>query len=292
MNDPRLKKTKIGFFEVVEKPTQDELNAYYANKYYQDGVGSYEITYDDKEIKYINQKIKQRHHVLNKFIETTQGRFLDVGCGEGFALKYFYDLGWNVKGIDYSEAGLKQQNPEMLENVDVGDIYKFLSKYRKNKKQYDVIWLNNVLEHVLDPISLLNDLKNLISREGVLVVTVPNDSSDLQEYCFKNDLIPDRFWIALPDHMSYFSYDSLQSLAKHTGWECRDIIADFPIDLYLLHSGSNYIADKSCGPHAHRARIEAELLISNRDIDNVIKFYKSMAQIGLGRDLTAFFKPA
>ena len=291
MNDPRIKKTNIGYYEVVDKPSQEELNAYYADKYYQQGIGSYEISYDEEELKFIKQKIKQRFYVVEKLTKITQGKFLDVGCGEGFALKCFSDLGWQVKGVDFSKAGLEQQNPDMVDSVDIGDIYEILSKYQETKKQYDVIWLNNVLEHVLDPISLLKDLKKLTSRGGVLVVTVPNDSSDLQEYCFNNNLIPNRFWIALPDHISYFSYESLHSIAKNTGWDCNDIIADFPIDFYLLHSGANYIADKSCGSAAHRARIQVELLLSNRNINDVISYYQSMAKIGLGRNLTAFFKP-
>ena len=166
MNDPRIKKTNIGYYEVVDKPSQDEINAYYANKYYQQAIGSYEVSYDEEELKFIKQKIKQRFYVVEKLTNFTQGKFLDVGCGEGFALKYFSDLGWQIKGVDFSKAGLEQQNPDMLDNVDVGDIYEILSKYQEDQKKYDVIWLNNVLEHVLDPISLLNDLKKLTSRGG------------------------------------------------------------------------------------------------------------------------------
>ena len=62
MNDPRIKKTNIGYYEVVDKPSQEELNAYYAEKYYQQGIGSYEISYDDKELKFIKQKITYVHH--------------------------------------------------------------------------------------------------------------------------------------------------------------------------------------------------------------------------------------
>ena len=83
----------------------------------------------------------------------------------------------------------------------------------------------------------------------------------------------------------------MNSIAKHTDWDCVDIIADFPIDIYLLHPGANYVVDKSCGPAAHRARIQAELLVSDRNIDDVLNYYRAMAKVGLGRDLTAFFLP-
>ncbi len=291
INDPRLKRNKLGFFEVVNKPTQEELNSYYADKYFQQAEGSIQRTYNEDELRYIGLKNKQRSFLVERLTKKTDGKMLDVGCGEGFTLKHYFDLGWWVRGIDFSKAGLETQNPDMLKYVDIGDIYEKLIRYKKSSRRFDVIYLSNVLEHVVDPITLLNDLKNIISEEGVLVATVPNDGSDLQEYCLSNSLIPDRFWIAPPAHMSYFSYESLQSISNNTGWHCADIISDFPIDLYLLHKGSNYVVQKNNGKPAHQARIATEIILSDRDIVDVIDFYRAMAKVGMGRDLTAFLSP-
>ena len=43
--DPRLKKHPLGYWEIENKPTTDELQKYYAEKYYQEGMGSYELAY-------------------------------------------------------------------------------------------------------------------------------------------------------------------------------------------------------------------------------------------------------
>ncbi len=289
VDDSRLKKHSLGFYEVVEKPTQEELNAYYKSKYYQEAIGSYEHNYDKDELKYINLNIKQRAYIVQHLMGKTEGTLLDVGCGEGFTLKYYADLGWKVWGIDFSKAGVIKQNPDMLSYLEIGDIYEKLNDYQNQKRLYDVVYLTNVLEHVLNPIELLNNLKSIIKREGVLVVTVPNDGSDLQEFCFASSKISDRFWIALPDHISYFSYESLRSIAKHTGYNCVDIIADFPIDLYLLHSGSNYILNRENGKQSHRARIDSEIMLSGRNLQDVIQYYRYMAKVGMGRNLTCFF---
>ena len=291
MDDSRLKRTSLGYFEVAEKPSQEELDTYYAEIYYQQGLGYYDKSYDEDELKYIKLKIKQLSYIVNNLMKITKGKLLDVGCGEGFTLKHYAELGWSVKGIDFSKVGLEQQNPSMLNYVDIGDIYEILSCYKNNNDKYDVIWLNNVLEHVLNPVNLLHDLKKLLYNDGVLVVTVPNDFSDLHEYCFNNNLIRNRFWIALPDHISYFSYNSLCVIANESGWSCEDVISDFPIDLYLFHPGSNYVNDKSLGHAAHRARIQIELLLFDRNIEDVNDYYRSMAKVGFGRNLTAFLQP-
>tara|TARA_Y100000590_G_scaffold470606_1_gene666836 strand:+ start:796 stop:1686 length:891 start_codon:yes stop_codon:yes gene_type:complete len=289
INDPRLKKHSFGFYEVVDKPTQEELNAYYAEKYYQEAKGSYEQTYDQDELEYIWLKIKQRAYLVKQLTGRTEGSLLDLGCGEGFTLKHYADLGWQVQGIDFSKAGVKKQNPEMRDYVYVGDIYETINRYQNENRSYDVVYLTNVLEHVLDPIELLKNLKSIVTRGGILVVTVPNDGSDLQEYCFASSKISERFWIVLPDHISYFTYESLQSITENTGWNSADIIADFPVDLFLLHHGSNYIQDKKNGKPAHRARIASEIMLSKRNIQDVIQYYRSMAKVGMGRDLTGFF---
>lgn len=182
MDDQRLIRTHLGYLEVANKPSQKELNEYYANKYYQEGLGSYRRTYDEDELKYVRLKIKQHSFILSIITKKTKGKLLDVGCGEGFILKHYAEKGWDVKGTDFSSAGLEQQNPDMLEHVDIGDIYENLERYLKENEQFDVVWLSNVLEHVLDPIKLLKVLKKLVTTGGGIVITVPNDSSALQEY--------------------------------------------------------------------------------------------------------------
>ena len=57
-------KRKFGYYQLKDKPTNEELSDYYANKYYQEGVGSYEIEYSDVEIKYIKNKQRYLEYCL------------------------------------------------------------------------------------------------------------------------------------------------------------------------------------------------------------------------------------
>lgn len=137
---------------------------------------------------------------------------------------------------------------------------------------------------------LVEKIKSIIACGGILTVTVPNNRFDFQEYCYAKQLIPNRFWIAPPEHLTYFSCQSLQAIAEYTDWTCADLLADFPIDLYLLHQGSNYMQQREQGKSAHRARVTSERILSKQDLPEVIAFYRSMAKVGSGRDLTIFLK--
>jgi SAM-dependent methyltransferase len=216
---------------------------------------------------------------------------LDVGCGEGYALAYFREHGWNVRGLDFSSAGVTSKNPQCRDCLTTGDLFELLNAEISAGRSYDVVWLQNVLEHVLDPMGLLHSLRTLVSAEGVAVVTVPNDCSITQRAALEGGHIDRTFWVAPPDHLSYFDRDSLAKAASAAGWTCRDVMADFPIDWFLFHPGSNYVRDRGMGKAAHRARVELENLVHSRHIDDVVDFWVSLAKLGFGRDLTAFLTP-
>jgi 2-polyprenyl-3-methyl-5-hydroxy-6-metoxy-1,4-benzoquinol methylase len=288
--DPRLRYNELGFLEVADPPSPDELKAYYAEAYYQTEQSGFQKEYSEQEIAHLNLKIAQKASMASRLSgNKPPGSFLDVGCGEGFALAWFAAKGWNIEGIDYSVAGLEAMNPAVLPYVESGDLFEILDRRISGGKRHDLIWLNNVLEHVLDPIGLLRSLRQLVAPDGMLVVTVPNDGSIYQEFLLKSDRIPHRFWIAIPDHLSYFTYESLAKIVEFCGWKCNEIIAEFPIDFFLLHPGSNYVRDRAHGSLAHQARIAMDLMLGeHHSVDKINDFYAALARIGLGRDLTAF----
>lgn len=284
-------KHPFGFWEIKDKPTPEDLHKYYSDKYYQEAKGSYEFEYTSEELGYFQVKLEQRLAVIKRFRGEATGSLLDIGCGEGYNLAFFREHGWSVRGIDYSSAGVISKNPECLEYLFTGDCYHLLLEEISLGNTYDILWLQNILEHVIDPIELLRILKKLISPEGILVVTVPNDFSITQIFAQKYNHIDSDFWVVPPDHLNYFSAESLQNIAGATGWKCMEMLADFPIDWFLFHPGSNYVRDKKQGKAAHMARIQLETIIHRQPIEDVVCFFSALAGIGFGRDITAFFKP-
>lgn len=291
--DKRLSRHRFGFYEVIDRPDAAALKQHYETRYYQAEHGNYRSSYPAEEHEAIRLRIALRAQRADDLRgETRVGRMLDVGCGEGFVLDAYAARGWKVRGMDHSAAGAQTMNPHIAGHVEQGDLFALLEAQISAGERYELVWLVNVLEHVTAPLDLLARLRLLVATDGLLLLTVPNDGSTYQEQLLRTGAIPDRFWIAPPEHLSYFTKASLERAANGTGWEVRDMQADFPIDLFLSHPGSNYVRDKSQGPAAHAARIALENLIGAAGLSSANAFYSALAGVGLGRNITAYLAPA
>ncbi len=265
------------------------MTKYYSEKYYQEAKGSYELEYSGEEIIYIKNKLKERNHIVSNNITTSNRKYLDVGCGEGFGLAYFHNDGWDVKGLDFSDFGCKKMNEYCVPFLKVGNIYENLNIIINANEKFGVIMLANVLEHVIDPVELVIKLSRILDKGGILIVEVPNDFSVLQKFLIQKNKVNREFWVALPDHLSYFNKESLSNLMKSYDYVCVDFIGDYPIDINLLNENTNYINIPSIGKSCHKERIDFTNLIHKQPIQDVIVYHRALAGLGLGRDITGFY---
>ncbi len=119
---------------------------------------------------------------------------------------------------------------------------------------------------------------------------MPNDFSVIQKYLYDKEYISEPFWIKKPDHISYFNKDGLIAICNEVGYEFKYIISDYPIDLNLFNENTNYIKDSSKGKSCHHTRIVAENLIHSISMEKSIELYEILAQLGIGRQIIAFFQ--
>jgi SAM-dependent methyltransferase len=290
IEEARIKKNKFGYYEVENKPSAEALASYYAEKYYQQDKGSYSSRYDEIERKYIFNKIRQKFFEASKFLKLGEdaGRLLELGSGEGFTLKFFLEKGWDVLGMDFSAYGCEVHNPECLEKMTIGDIFANLSQLMSGDNKWDLIWLDNILEHVLEPEKMLADVHSIMADNGVLVIEVPNDFSTIQSFLLENKYVSREYWVSIPDHLSYFNFEGLQNLCEANDYAVQSIIGDYPIELNLLKSATNYVESPEIGKSCHQARIITDNIMSDISLDLTLEYYRILAKMGMSRTLTAF----
>ncbi len=98
------------------------------------------------------------------------GRFLDVGCNTGHLLSVGEDFGWEVYGVDLSPVAIRFGREELgLKNLQLSDLHG--ACYPDDFFDYVHLW--HVLEHVLDPSSLLEEIHRILKPGKELLVGVP-----------------------------------------------------------------------------------------------------------------------
>lgn len=281
------KKHSLGFIQAVPTPSVEELKQFYAEKYYQNATGSYEVSYESDELSWFKNKALVAETILRKHGE--QSTLLDIGCGEGFLLSHFFSRNWHVLGWDFSKFGIEKFNPHLLPHFQQGDIYELIKNSKESGQRFSAINLSNVLEHVIDPIFLLQEVRGLLAPGGLLRVTVPQDFSEFQQLMMEKKLTTET-WFVPPDHLNYFNLTSFLEIIKYCDYECIEMLADFSIEQFIANSNSNYAKDKSVGKGAHQARITIENFLINADLDAYIGFASNAAKLGFGRNLTAYLR--
>lgn len=107
-----------------------------------------------------------RNLTMKKF--SHKGKLLDLGCGAGDFVHIATQMGWDSHGCDFDPIIIEQCKNKGL-NVRLGG----LDNYNDNEK-FDVITMNQVIEHVTNPQTTIKDCYKKINHDGCLWIATPN----------------------------------------------------------------------------------------------------------------------
>ncbi len=97
------------------------------------------------------------------------GRLLDLGCGPGWALARFSQAGFEARGLDASSDAVARARARGL-RADVLDIER-----EAVPSGFRVIAALEVLEHLRDPLGMLEKMARALEPGGRLLVSLPNE---------------------------------------------------------------------------------------------------------------------
>ena len=282
-----------GWVSASPLPSATDLRKFYAELYYQTPqTTTYQAEYSDLDRRYKTMRCDALLHALARLGLSKGDAFLDVGAGEGFLMDAADRERYDVTGLDHSSFGVEKFVPRLRDRLVVGDVVESLSSLAASGRRFVVCSLLNVIEHVVDPAGLMESVRHAMSPGGLVAITVPNDYSRLQALLREERMIDRDHWSAPPQHLHYFNAENLVRFCQSSGFEIVDGYSDFPIELYLLHPGSNYVTDASNGPAAHRARLLHDLLIAEAGMDRYLSVYRALFSVGAGRNITLILRQA
>jgi len=147
----------------------------YANAEYIDGL--YKEYLEANDLKYATFEYR-----LNKVIEAFRSqnhseaspRILDVGCSNGRFIEVAIRNGIEAWGLELSENAITAAAPATQARIYHGDANNIESL---GMEKFDIITAFDLIEHLFDPFSFLNNLCRIITKNGLIVITTPDASS-------------------------------------------------------------------------------------------------------------------
>lgn len=224
---------ECGFSYTEPKPLRDDLPSYYSvEKYISHHSGS-----GGPFLKLYQMVQGFNLHLKRKGLAKRGkhgGRMLDIGCGNGAALQYFVEKGWTGIGVEPASAARQAASLRGLQ------VYEEAFLQDPGDRKFDVVTMWHVLEHVYDVPERLDQVRSLLTSDGLLVVAVPNPLSFDARF-YRN------FWAAwdVPRHLYHFTPKSISLLAGEAGFELVSTGSMWFDSFYVAITSEKY---KKSGP--------------------------------------------
>ncbi len=163
------------------------------------------------------QEIENARYVSGAMVETvcqqldtTTGRWLDIGFGNGALMTTAAEFGFHTVGLD-----LRKSNVELMQQFGY-EVYAIEFENFEPTELFDVISMADVLEHMPFPKLALQHARALLREGGLLFVSMPNSDSFLWSFLTQNNTNP--YWGEL-EHYHNFGRRRFYALLTEFGFE-------------------------------------------------------------------------
>ncbi|MDF2944249.1 MAG: methyltransferase, type 11 [Herbinix sp.] len=204
--------TTCGTHFLYPQPKDEELEDYYDGQFREEVHTS--LYYDKAELNKVFNKFTFEANRRVARIENElqlSDEILEIGCSVGYFLDAIackvnavYGTEWDSRARLYIDEVI--HNPKIKTSKNPQDF----------SKQFDKIFMFHVLEHIVDPVQFLVDLKPLLKEGGKLYIEVPN-VDDILVKTFRCDAFKDYYYKKA--HIYNFNEKSLQYIFNQSGYE-------------------------------------------------------------------------
>jgi 2-polyprenyl-3-methyl-5-hydroxy-6-metoxy-1,4-benzoquinol methylase len=203
---------ECGLIYLNPRPGVEELDRYYPEDYqpFLKAIADEPTLFKRLDRRYglykrCNEVIKRAGH---------SGRVLDIGCATGIFLEGMRVRGWQPDGVELSEFAANYARERFGLPVFTGTLEEALYP----DKQFDLITMWDVLEHVPDPGSTLTEINRILKPGGWLVLSLPNPLA-WERYWFS------QYWAGwdVPRHFQLFTPVVLERYLRQAGLQMAEI---------------------------------------------------------------------
>lgn len=203
-------------------PDMAKLRELYSSpKYYStDNISQYGYSdYVRNKHLYVNLFNRRLDEIL-RHTDGRRGLLLDVGCATGVLLDLARLRGWEVRGVDVSEYATGIAREYYSLDIFTGE----LAEAAYPDEQFDVVVMDDLIEHVADPLALVQESHRILKPGGLLTLNTPNRAG------WWHRLMGRRwFHYRQSEHTHFFSPAVIRELLDRHGYRVLEIYSSSKI---------------------------------------------------------------
>lgn len=215
------------FLEIVDY--DNHVHKVYSDEYFFEGGQGYPNYLEQKEIliKYGINYAK----ILSRYRKP--GKVLDVGCAAGYILKGYEQSGWEPHGIEPNRTMAEHGRKKLKLDITQADLESF-----KTEEQFDLISLIQVIGHLHDLDKSMELIRNLLNKEGYVIV----ESWDMNSILAK---LAGKHWheYSPPSVVNWFSDSTIKQLFSNHGFTL--ISKGRPLKKVSIEHGISLVKEKT-----------------------------------------------
>ena len=208
------------------RPKEKDISKYYDFEDY--------ISHSNKKNDFISKlyqvvrsfSIKRKYKLISKLISSK--KILDIGSGTGEFLSYMKIKRFDTYGVEIAKKAreLSIKNHGLFVKDSLSSL---------KEKNFDIITMWHVLEHVYDLDGYMKKIKSLLNDKGIVIIAVPNHKCFDQKFYGKH-------WAGwdVPLHLWHFDKESMLKLSKKYGFEISSIHPLYFDSFYVSLLSSKY----------------------------------------------------
>ena len=167
--------SECGLVSLDPRPAPEQLPSFYESYYTHATAPT--VTRAKRLLKRVQSLTRFGRETLraqSMFLDdVATGSVLDVGCGDGSALAFMQQRGWEVAGVEPDATAAAIASKRLNTHIHVGSI----RDARFEAASFSAIHLGHVIEHLLDPADTLAECRRVMRSNGRLVILTPNAES-------------------------------------------------------------------------------------------------------------------